>query len=661
MRLLPLADPGVPPLRSAQGLLLWTARKQWGLLLAGSVFAIVRMLGMAATPYLLGSAVDDGLDSGLSSALWTSCALLLGAWLAQAACNVAEHRLAVQSWLRASFRTSQLVGRHVTRTGDAVTAELATGEVVATIATDTHRIGDFFAHAPRLAGAVVAYVVVAVLLLNGSVPLGLAVLTGLPVVASTLGLVVRPLQRRQSAQRAAQGRLTTLGADTVSGLRILRGIGGEDTFTARYRDQSQRVRVAGVRVAQTQSILDALKVLLPGLLVVGIVWSGARLAVSGEITAGQLVTFYGYAAFLSEPLNAATTVIHRAGRALIGARRVLAVLRVPVTGADPENLGELTRATAPDLVDERSDLHVRAGTVTALVGADPDETARIATRLGWLRGVGTDDGARGRVLLGGVSLDDLPRAEVRHRIVVAESAAHLFSGSLREELDIRGGAVEQTLLDALRVADAGDVLTSVPDGLDGTIEEKGRSLSGGQRQRLALARALVVDPEVLVLIEPTSAVDAHTEARIAVRLAEARAGRTTVVVTASPIVLDHVDEVAFVRDGVVVRQGTHRDLLAGAYLLTGTDPLTGTDLLASTDPLAGTDPLAAAYHQVVNRAAGEEATTAPTPGALPSIRRTPVDPADILRSNRAPMCAASTQARPDGPARADDHDEEGAA
>jgi len=123
--------------------------------------------------------------------------------------------------------------------------------VVATVATDALRMGEVYAIVPRLVGGIAAYLVLGAVLLRTSVPLGLLVLLGLPMVVAALSLLVRPLQKRQSEQREATGRLTTLGADTVSGLRILRGIGGEDVFADRYRAQSQQVRAAGVRVSQT--------------------------------------------------------------------------------------------------------------------------------------------------------------------------------------------------------------------------------------------------------------------------------------------------------------------------------------------------------------------------------------------------------------------------
>ncbi|MCB2176244.1 MAG: ABC transporter ATP-binding protein/permease [Actinomycetales bacterium] len=566
MRQMPYTDPGQPPLTTASAYLWWVARGQLGLVASCVAWSTLAFVASAVLPYLLGRAVDTGLEHGVDRALWGAVLLLLAVGLIGALANVVEHRRLVEGWIRAAFRSSQLLGHHVTRTGDAVTAELPTGEVVATVASDSLRVGEVFWIMPRLVGALVSYAVVAVLLLRASVPLGVAVLIGLPTVAAVLALVVRPLSRREADQRHAGGRLTTLGADTVSGLRILRGIGGEDVFAGRYRDQSQTVRRAGVRVAQTESLLDALKALLPGLFLAGVVWYGAHLAVAGTITPGELVTFFGYAAFLTQPLDVATEALRIGTRAVVGVRRMLRVLSVAPTGADtrerPLDLADPTPAgDAVDLVDERTGVVLPAGRLTALVSPDPDESAALALRLGLL---GESHDAT-RVRLGGTALSELGLAEVRRRVVVAESTPHLFTGSLRAELDVRGGSDDAAKLAALHTADAHDVLDAVPDGLDGHVTEKGRSLSGGQRQRLALARALLTDAEVLVLVEPTSAVDAHTEARIAERLAAARAGRTTVVVTASPLVLDRVDHVVLVSGGRVLAEGSHRELLAADH------------------------------------------------------------------------------------------------
>ena len=189
------------------------------------------------------------------------------------------------------------------------------------------------------------------------------------------------------------------------------------------------------------------------------------------------------------------------------------------------------------------------------MSARPQESTAIADRLGRFGG----DGA---VRLGHTALEDLPLSVVRRRIVVSEADPVLFAGTLRSELDPWGRAGDAEILEAISVANAEDILDALPEGLDANVDERGRSFSGGQRQRLVLARALLADPEILVLVEPTSAVDAHTEARIARRLRDARAGRTTVVVTTSPLVLDQADRAVLVAGGRVVAQGTHRELLA---------------------------------------------------------------------------------------------------
>ncbi len=553
---LPYADPGVPDTRSPARLLLWVASKQLPTLAAGITLGVVWMLALALMPFAIGQAIERGVvdDDRQQLLLWAGILLALGA--TQAVAGVMRHRFAVSNWMQATFRLLQLLGHHVSGTGGAIRARHSTGEVVATVASDAPHAGSALDITARFSGAVAAYVVVAFILLSSSVALGLVVLIGVPVLVAALGVVIRPLQARQRAQRHEVGALTALGADTAAGLRVLRGIGGEQAFFDRYQRQSQTVRLMGVRVALPQSTLDAAQVLLPGIFIVLVTWIGARFALSGRIGPGELVAFYGYAVFLVIPLRTAAEAVDKVTRALVGSRRILDVLSVEPPVRDPADPAQEPPAGVP-LSDGRTGLLVEPGLLTCVVSARPDEAGALADRLGRF----TDDA---EVRLGEARLVDLRLAAVRRRIVVSEADPVLFSGPLHEALDPWDRADDDAIRRAIWLADAQDVLDALPDGLDEHIEERGRSLSGGQRQRLALARALLADPEVLVLVEPTSAVDAHTEARIAARLRQARAGRTTVVVTASPLVLDRADRVVWLEGGAVLAQGTHRELLLQA-------------------------------------------------------------------------------------------------
>ena len=572
---LPEARTGTPDLRSPGRYLLWLARRQRRTLAVGISLGIIWMLSQAVVPWMVGHTIDVAVAAHDTSALLRWCALLLLTGVVQAVSGVLRHRYAVWNWLQASMRSQQLVGHHVAAAGTAVAAGRTTGEVVATVAADAPRVAELYDVSQRFAGALAAFVAVAVLLLRTDLVLGLLVGLGVPVLTTTLAVVVRPLQARQAAQREAEGRLTALGADTVAGLRVLRGIGGEEQFVARYRDRSQAVRAAGIRVAGVQATLDAAQVLLPGLFVVVLTWLGARAALTGRISAGQLVTLYGYAAFLVMPLSTATEALGKWVRARVAATRLVGVLAVrPAHAADPAPATPTPRwpAAARDthLHDPASGLRLERGLLTALVSPTPDEAAALAYRLArldtdlpdrLLPAAAPPGRPRLPALLDGVPADAMPVAELRRRLLVNEAEPRLFTGTLRAGVDPFGRHPDRALRAALRVADAHDVLEALPDGLDSRVEERGRSFSGGQRQRLALARALLLDPEVLVLVEPTSAVDAHTEARIADRLLAARRGRTTLLTTASPLLLDRADRVVFLVDGRVVAEGRHRRLL----------------------------------------------------------------------------------------------------
>lgn len=587
-----------PPSLGAGALLRWLLRRAAVPVTLATLAACTSNIIQAIVPTFLGQALDAGIENGLNGRVWGIGALLLVLFVVYAVGDTMMSYFGVTAWMRTAFDVDRLVGRQISATGKDLSRQVSTGEVATIIASDADYLGKLIEHLPALLGAAASFLVVAVLMLRTSVSLGLIVILGMPLVAAIVTLVIRPLQKRQAVQREAHSAVTTVTTDTVAGLRILRGIGGEDVFARRYRDASQELRRRGVEVASSQATLMTLQVLLPGLFAAIVVWVAARMAVAGSLTPGELITFYGYTAYLSWPLWLFTSSVQDYTRAVVGARRLSRLLEVaPAAGSLVERLNLDPAAAHPvsgDLVDTGSGLRLKEGRMTALVCPDPQVSADLATRLGRF----TDAGPT--VTLAGRPLTTMPLEQVRASVVVSGATAQLFTGTLREALDVRSGPdpqpaeledllraeTERTtgadvdqqvrpqereapgddrLIEAIGIADAGDVLTSLSEGLAGMITEKGRSLSGGQRQRVALARALLTEAPTLVLIEPTSALDSHTEARVAAQVHRARAGRTTVVVTASPLVLEACDEVILLdSSGTELLRSTHRELMAMA-------------------------------------------------------------------------------------------------
>ena len=587
-----------PPSLGAGALLRWLLRRAAVPVTLATLAACTANIIQAIVPAFLGQALDAGIENGLNGRVWGIGALLLVLFVVYAVGDTMLSYFGVTAWMRTAFDVDRLVGRQISATGKDLSRQVSTGEVATIIASDADYLGKLIEYVPALLGAAASFLVVAVLMLRTSVSLGLIVILGMPLVAAIVTLVIRPLQKRQAVQREAQSAVTTITTDTVAGLRILRGIGGEDVFARRYRDASQELRRRGVEVASSQATLMTFQVLLPGLFAAIVVWVAARMAVAGSLTPGGLITFYGYTAYLSWPLWVFTSSVQDYTRAVVGARRLSRLLEVaPAAGSLVERLNLDPAAAHPvsgDLVDTGSGLRLKEGRMTALVCPDPQVSADLATRLGRF----TDAGPT--VTLAGRPLTTMPLEQVRASVVVSGATAQLFTGTLREALDVRGGPdpqpagledlvraeTERTtgadvdqqvrpqereapgddrLIEAVGIADAGDVLTSLSEGLAGMITEKGRSLSGGQRQRVALARALLTEAPTLVLIEPTSALDSHTEARVAAQVHRARAGRTTVVVTASPLVLEACDEVVLLdSSGAELLRSTHRELMAMA-------------------------------------------------------------------------------------------------
>ncbi|MFJ8884587.1 ABC transporter ATP-binding protein [Streptomyces sp. NPDC102402] len=552
-RRVPYEDPGLPDHRSPLRYLWWLTRCQRGRVLLGALWGSTWMCALMLPPYLLSRTVDDGLRARDTRALvlWTCAVVVAGAGIA--VLGILRHRTMTLVRVDAAYRTVQVVTRHVTRLGSALPRQVSAGELAHLQAGDISRIAQTLTITGPGVGAAVAYVTTAVLLFRISAVLALVVLLGVPALALTVGPLLGKLHGAEGRYREDQGALTALAGDMVAGLSVLNGIGGKTMFAERFRSRSQALIPLGYRVAGMTSWVQALTACLPLVFLAVVTWISARMAAAGSITVGELVAVYGYVAALLAPVSFFIEGADDLPRGLVSAERVVGILAL--APASEEHRTRLDPPPSPSrLHDPESGLVVVPGKVTALVGARPSETRAVVERLAGY----TDSDAS----WGEAGLRDWDRTALRRHILLADNEAYVFAGSLRSV--VRGSAdrSDEEIRRALHAAAAEDIVEELADGLDTRLENQARNVSGGQRQRLRLSRALLADPAVLLLVEPTSALDAHTEATVAARVTQYRQGLTTLVVSSSPLVLGRADEVVHLVDGKVRATGTHGELLA---------------------------------------------------------------------------------------------------
>lgn len=486
------------------------------LALATALSGAGALLPTALLPLVLGAAIDRGIAAGRFGSLLGWIAVIGVLAVVQAGSSAGLAWTSHTMWIHGATAAQTALIRHTVALGATLPKRVRTGDVVAIGSEDVYSVGNSLETLGRAFGSVLSFAVVAAALVAISPMLGGIALIGVPLAVLGIGPFLRPLQRRKEGQRERMSEVNALGADIVAGLRILRGIGGERHFLARFIAVSRQVAESGVRVGRVQSWLAAGEVHFPGLVTVAVIWIGAHLALEGVITAGELVAFYGASAFLVVPVRTATEAAEALSSALVATRRIDELRRHRAELGAPRDT--LTLPDGPLCLDH-GELHVPAGKLTVL---PPDRA--LAERLAGY--------TPGDVRAAGVPIERVDRGELRRRIVLMLGDDVWFSGPVGIEL-AAGTAVPVER--AVHATDAEGVIEALPDGYAEVLSERGRSVSGGQRQRLVLARALTIDPDVLILEEPTSAVDAHTEARIARRIATLRAGRTTVVLTSSPL------------------------------------------------------------------------------------------------------------------------------
>ncbi len=438
---------------------------------------------------------------------------------------------------------------------------LKSGEVLTIATEDADQTADIIEVVPLLVSSLVAVLIAAVALGLADLRLGALVIVGTVAILSVLSVMSKRIGSSTREQQARVARAGAKVADLIIGLRPLHGFGGNHAAFRSYREVSTEAKQQAVTVARVNGRYAGTALALNAVLAAAVTLTAGWLAFEGRIGIGELVTAVGLAQFITEPLKLFSEMPKYVMIARASAERMALVLDAPpVTTPGPER-----PAPGSDLeVDgvrhgalRKVRFRVSAGEFVAIAAYDPRAAADLASVLALHV---PPDAYEGTVRIGGRDLAGLPVEAVREHLLVNPYDGEIFAGTLRTNIDPSGTSTG--VPEAVEASMLTDVVTLHRDGLDYAVRDRGANLSGGQRQRLSLARALAADTEVLVLRDPTTAVDAVTEQLIARGVAKLRRGRTTLVITSSPALLDVADRVLVLDEGVVTAEDTHRNLLA---------------------------------------------------------------------------------------------------
>lgn len=422
----------------------------------------------------------------------------------------------------------------------------APGEVLSLASADADVTAEVFFHVGRGSAALLGLIVAAVYLFVVDPLTGLVVAIGVPLSLIAVSLPSRAITARSTAQQEAIGAAGRSASDLMQGIGVLKSLGGERWALGRYRTLSRDAATAGIATGSRSGLLEGIGALTIMAVLAGVILTAGLRVTSGDMGIGTFVAVLGVAAFFTEPMQVLAQIIGRFARSRGAATRIADYLGEAATSGASRSESSMSstavdasaarglRVALPPLDDVGPlEFHATPGVLTAVVTQKPSDATRLVAALA---------------------------ASGSREMVVAPHGVDLFAGTLRSNIALDHAADIEIDERVLRASGVADIVELLPGGVDHRIQDLGTNLSGGQRQRVALARALCADPDVLVLHDPTTAVDAVTEAAIANAIAELRRGRCTLVLTSSPAFLAAAETVVFLEEGRSAVKGDHAQL-----------------------------------------------------------------------------------------------------
>jgi len=551
--------------------------KQEKIMLIGTLATIMfgAMLNIVS-PIIAGRVIDVTIVKALSE-LWLYAAAIMVLTLSSGGISFLNEYLSEALAQRIVYRIRISIYRHLQDLSYSFYDRVDSGQIITRVTRDTENIGGLLGFAlPNIIGSVATLVIVVTILLTTNFRLALIALAIVPliaVVSLSFNRFVRPLFERIWIETSG---MSAMIQETVSGFKALKTLGAEEEMFKRFEKKNREIYDIGVKSVFLSSLTWPSLGLIIGIGSAAVYWYGGFQVIGGEISLGQLVTFTMYLGMLVWPIMSIGFVLSRYAEAMVSARRIFEVLDTEPEVKEKPGAVELKNVRGEvcfkDVVfgyDKDKPIlrgmsfKVKPGEKVALVGATGSGKSTVIKLIPRFY-----DPQEGCILIDGVDIRDVKISSLRKHIGIVHQDVFLFPTTIRENIAYgKPNATQDEIERATKAAKIHDFIMSLPKGYDTVVGERGVTLSGGQRQRLAIARALLVNPSILILDDSTSSVDAETEKEIYESLKELVKNKTVFIVTQRLSTLKLSERIIVIEDGKVVEDGTHEELMGkgGVY------------------------------------------------------------------------------------------------
>ena len=536
-----------------------------------AISAVGLMACSVTLPYLTGRVIDDVLEAGDRAALGPLVAAVVAVVVVRMAFGVMRRWISGQISLAVEFDLRGHLFSHLQRMSIGFYDRMPVGQLMSRATSDLQTVRFFLGYGLIflfMQGFTLILITGILLWMNWSLALlALAMGPALLAVAWRFGRRSNPVLI-DVQQRL--GEVTEMAEESAVGIRVIKAFGREGDRTERFGATARGAFDRSMDAARLRALYQPLIGFLPVLGLAVVLIYGGVLAIDGRMSLGEFVAFYLYLTLLMAPFRSLGMLLGQAQRAIAGGTRIFEILDAtpdivesPDARPLPDGQGSLrfesvSFAYSPEgpwILDD-IEIDVPAGRTIALIGPTGSGKTTLTQLIPRFY-----EASAGRVTIDGVDVRDLRLDELRHAVGMVSQEPFLFSTSVRENIAYgRPEASEDEVRAAARMAQAEGFIDALPEGFDTVVGERGLTLSGGQRQRLAIARAIITDPRILILDEATASVDASTEREIQTALAAVMRGRTTLVIAHRLSTLALADELVVLEGGRIVARGRHRDL-----------------------------------------------------------------------------------------------------